>query len=103
MDITTIITGIFAAYSIVYVSADKKYIQEINSDEDIKVLVSQLWGRSKPIFNSFTHSVIVRRDEVYDKSGDKVYEPTSGITWQPIKIPKRIVYVSTNKKYVKEI
>ena len=87
---------------IVYVSAGKKYTQAINSGEDIKILVSQLWGRSKPIFNSLTHSVIVRKDEVYDKAGEKVHEPASGITWQPVKIPKRIVYVSANEKYVKE-
>jgi len=70
--------------------------------EDVLILVDQLWGRSEPVFESRTHSVIVRKGELYDKAGDKVYEPASKITWQPIKIPDRIVYVSADKKYIKE-
>jgi len=64
--------------------------------------VDQLWGRSEPVFESRTHSVIVRKGELYDKAGKKEFEKASGITWQPIKIPDRIVYVSADKKYIKE-
>jgi len=70
--------------------------------EDVLILVDQLWGRSEPVFESRTHSVIVRKGELYDKAGDKVYEAASGITWQPIKVPERIVYVSADEKYIKE-
>ena len=70
--------------------------------EDVLILVDQLWGRSEPVFESRTHSVIVRKGELYDKAGEKVFEAASGITWQPIKVPERIVYVSADKKYIKE-
>jgi len=68
----------------------------------VEILVNQLWGRSEPIFESRTHSVITRDGEIYEKAGETKYEKASGITWQPIKIPERIVYVSANTKYIKE-
>ena len=68
----------------------------------VEILVDQLWGRSEPIYISRTHSVITRKDEVYEKAGEPKYEKESKITWQPIRIPERIVYVSADKKFIKE-
>ena len=72
------------------------------SDNCIEILVDQLWGRSAPIYESRTHSVITRKGEVYEKAGEPKYEEGSGITWQPIRIPERICYVSADEKYIKE-
>jgi len=68
----------------------------------VEILVDQLWGRSEPIYISRTHSVITRKGEVYEKAGEPKYEKESKITWQPIRIPERIVYVSADKKFIKE-
>jgi len=68
----------------------------------VEILVDQLWGRSEAIYESRTHSVITRKGEIYEKAGEPKYEKASKITWQPIRIPERIVYVSADKKYIKE-
>jgi len=69
----------------------------------VEILVDQLWGRSAPIYESRTHSVITRKGEIYEKAGNPEIEKASGITWQPIRIPERIVFVSASKEYIKEV
>jgi len=68
----------------------------------VEILVDQLWGRSEPIYVSRTHSVITRKGEIYEKAGKPEPEKASGIIWQPIRIPERIVYVASDKKYIRE-
>ena len=85
-----------------YISGETTIPEPPEPSTHVEILVDQLWGRSEAVYESRTHSVITRKGEIYEKAGEPKYEEGSGITWQPIRIPKRICYVSADEKYIKE-
>jgi len=85
-----------------YISGETTIPEPPEPSTHVEILVDQLWGRSEAVYESRTHSVITRKGEIYEKAGEPKYEEGSGITWQPIRIPERICYVSADEKYIKE-
>jgi len=86
-----------------YISGETTIPEPPEPSTHVEILVDQLWGRSEAVYESRTHSVITRKGEIYEKAGKPEPEKASGIIWQPIRIPERIVYVASGKKYIKEV
>ena len=72
-----------------------------NVGEKIRIKVAQLWGRTAPVLSPQTARYITRNGEIYEKYGSPEKDLTSGVWYQPIKIPEQKVYVSTN--YIEEV
>ena len=61
----------------------------------------QLWGRTKPVLEPNTERYILRSGEIYEKTGDPIYDAKAKVWYQPLRIPEQIVYASN--KYMREI